>query len=138
MFDTARLDQSGVLDRADIDPITDLGRRAAAAGLRTASLDEVLCQVSSGRTGLQRAEVIPPAAATAPTVHRFCISHMQPLIPEGWYDHCIALGNYQPDSLSHVSQLDTFWHEARPIAYGAANAAIDALPGQDGVDGPKT
>jgi tetratricopeptide (TPR) repeat protein len=38
MFDTARLDRPGGLD-----PIAELGRRATAAGLRTATLDEVLC-----------------------------------------------------------------------------------------------
>ena len=39
MFDTARLDRAG-----GVDPIAKLGRRAAAAaGLRTATLDEVLC-----------------------------------------------------------------------------------------------
>jgi glycosyltransferase involved in cell wall biosynthesis len=43
MFDTARLDRAGRVDGADADPITELGRRAAAVGLRTASLDEVLC-----------------------------------------------------------------------------------------------
>ena len=32
-----------VCDGTDRDPIAELGRRAAAAGLRTASLDEVLC-----------------------------------------------------------------------------------------------
>ncbi|GFG76597.1 tetratricopeptide repeat protein [Mycobacterium botniense] len=41
MFDTTRLDRAGGLHGAD--PITAVGRRAAAAGLRTASLDEVLC-----------------------------------------------------------------------------------------------
>lgn len=43
MFDTARLNRAGGLDDTDPDPIAALGRRAAAAGLRTASLDEVLC-----------------------------------------------------------------------------------------------
>lgn len=43
MFDTARLDQAGGVDDTDSDPIAALGRRAAAAGLLTASLDEVLC-----------------------------------------------------------------------------------------------
>jgi glycosyltransferase involved in cell wall biosynthesis len=43
MFDTARLDRAGGLDRTDPDPIAALGRRAAAAALQTASLDEVLC-----------------------------------------------------------------------------------------------
>jgi len=43
MFETARLDQVGGLDRSEADPIAALRRRAAAAGLHTASLDEVLC-----------------------------------------------------------------------------------------------
>jgi hypothetical protein len=43
MFDTARLDQAGGVDPTDPDPIAELGRRATATGLRTASLDEVLC-----------------------------------------------------------------------------------------------
>jgi hypothetical protein len=43
MFDTARLDRAGGVRGTDADPIAALGRRAAAAGLRTASLDEVLC-----------------------------------------------------------------------------------------------
>lgn len=43
MFDTERLDRAGGVDGADRDPIAQLGRRAAAAGLRTASRDEVLC-----------------------------------------------------------------------------------------------
>jgi glycosyltransferase involved in cell wall biosynthesis len=43
MFDTARLDRAGGPNPTDPDPIAELGRRAAAAGLRTATLDEVLC-----------------------------------------------------------------------------------------------
>jgi hypothetical protein len=43
LFDTARLDQAGGVDRTDPDPIAALERRAAAAGLCTATLDEVLC-----------------------------------------------------------------------------------------------
>jgi hypothetical protein len=43
MFDTARLDRTGGMDSTDPDPIAELGRCAAAAGLQTASLDEVLC-----------------------------------------------------------------------------------------------
>ena len=43
MFDTARLDQAGGVRGTDPDPITELARRAAAARLHTASLDEVLC-----------------------------------------------------------------------------------------------
>ncbi|MBS4729214.1 hypothetical protein MSM1_12985 [Mycobacterium sp. SM1] len=43
MFDTARLDRAGGVRGTDADPMAALGRRAAAAGLRTASLDEVFC-----------------------------------------------------------------------------------------------
>jgi tetratricopeptide (TPR) repeat protein len=43
MFDTARLDRAGGVNGTDQDPIAGLGRRAGAAGLRTATLDEVLC-----------------------------------------------------------------------------------------------
>jgi hypothetical protein len=43
MFDTARLAQAGGVGGTDPDPITELARRAAAAGLQTATLDEVLC-----------------------------------------------------------------------------------------------
>jgi hypothetical protein len=43
MFETARLNQTGGPDTTDPDRIAELARRAAAAGLRTASLDEMLC-----------------------------------------------------------------------------------------------
>jgi hypothetical protein len=43
MFDTARLDRAGGAHDSDPDPIAALGRRAAAARLGAASLDEVLC-----------------------------------------------------------------------------------------------
>ena len=43
MFDTTRLDRTGGLDTTNPDPIAALRQRAAAAGLKSASLDEVLC-----------------------------------------------------------------------------------------------
>ncbi|MBV8177682.1 MAG: hypothetical protein JO045_02500, partial [Mycobacterium sp.] len=43
MFDTARLAQAGGVRGTDADPLTELAQSAAAAGLHTASLDEVLC-----------------------------------------------------------------------------------------------
>lgn len=60
----------------------------------------------------------------APMIHRFCVTHKKPLLPERWYDDCIALGDFQPDSASHVRQLDQFWHEARPVAYGTAGTHV--------------
>lgn len=46
MFDTTRLDRAGTIGGSDPDPIAELGWRAAAVGLQTASLDEVLCIVA--------------------------------------------------------------------------------------------
>jgi hypothetical protein len=43
MFDTARLRQAGGADTTNPDPVAELQQSAAAAGLQTASLDEVLC-----------------------------------------------------------------------------------------------
>ncbi len=43
IFDTARLDRAGGIGGSDPDPIAELGWRAFAVGLQTASLDEVLC-----------------------------------------------------------------------------------------------
>lgn len=43
MYDTERLHAAGETRATDPDPIKKLGRRAVAAGLRFASLDEVLC-----------------------------------------------------------------------------------------------
>ena len=43
MFDTARLDRAVGVQNSDPDPPAQRGRPAAGAGLRTASLDEVLC-----------------------------------------------------------------------------------------------
>lgn len=60
----------------------------------------------------------------SPDIHGFCISHKQPLLPENWYDDCIALGEFQPYSQYHVRRLDPFWHQARPIAYGAAGSYV--------------
>jgi hypothetical protein len=57
-------------------------------------------------------------------IHRFCISHKTPLLPESWYDDCIPVGDFQRDSAFHVSQFDRFWHEARPFAYSSAGAYV--------------
>ncbi|MFZ1164363.1 MAG: glycosyl transferase, partial [Mycobacterium sp.] len=43
MFDTARLDRAIGVQNSDPDSPTQRRRPAAGAGLRTASLDEVLC-----------------------------------------------------------------------------------------------
>ena len=61
---------------------------------------------------------------TTTKIPRFCISHKEPLLPGSWYDYCISLGDYQSDSPYHVSQLNKYWHDARPIAYGAAGSYV--------------
>ena len=43
MFDMARLDRVGGLNGTDSYPLAALHHRATAAGMHTASLDEVLC-----------------------------------------------------------------------------------------------
>ncbi|MCV6964229.1 glycosyl transferase [Mycobacterium intermedium] len=43
MFETTRLDRVGGIRANEGDPLAELGPRATAAGLATASLDEVLC-----------------------------------------------------------------------------------------------
>ena len=43
MFDTTLLDRAGGIGGSDPDPLAELGWRAVAVGLGTASLDEVLC-----------------------------------------------------------------------------------------------
>lgn len=57
-------------------------------------------------------------------IRRYCVSHKWPLLPDSWYDDCISLGDFQPESALHVRHLDRFWHEARPIAYGAAGTYV--------------
>ncbi|MFY2860977.1 glycosyltransferase [Mycobacterium sp. THU-M104] len=47
MFDTARLDRAGSIVGSDPDPIAELGWRAVAVGLQSASLDEVLCTAAA-------------------------------------------------------------------------------------------
>ncbi len=50
----------------------------------------------------------------------YCVSHAEPLVPEPLYDYAIGLGSYRPKRGAHISELNTFWHESRPLAFGAA------------------
>jgi hypothetical protein len=50
----------------------------------------------------------------------FCVSHDTPLVPEALFDLAIGIGDYRPTRGSHISALDPFWDQARPLAYGAA------------------
>jgi glycosyltransferase involved in cell wall biosynthesis/SAM-dependent methyltransferase len=61
MFDTARLDHAGGIQGTDPDAIARLGRRTAAAGLSTASLDEVLCIAAVQHGGSTKTTMYTPA-----------------------------------------------------------------------------
>jgi len=50
----------------------------------------------------------------------YCVTHAEPLVPEQLFDYAIGLGSYRPTRGAHVSELDTFWHESRPLSFGAA------------------
>lgn len=72
-------------------------------------------------------------ASRVKTVHRFCISESEQSLLDGWYDDCVTLADYLPDSPLHVNQLDPFWHDAGQFAHLAAGAyalpvAIKNLP----------
>ena len=54
----------------------------------------------------------------------YCISHLEPVVPERFFTDVIALGDYRQDSPLHVSKLDQFWHDARPVAYSSAGLAV--------------
>jgi hypothetical protein len=54
------------------------------------------------------------------TQRTFCVSHQPPLTPERLFDFAIGIGDYRPTRGRHVSKMDSFWHQKRPLAYGAA------------------
>ena len=56
----------------------------------------------------------------------FCISHATPVVPERFYTDIVALGDYGRDLPWHISKIDQFWHEARPLAY--SSAGLFAIP----------
>ena len=49
-----------------------------------------------------------------------CVSHTAPLVPAEFFDLAIGIGDYRPPRGAHISTLDPFWDQARPLAYGAA------------------
>jgi glycosyltransferase involved in cell wall biosynthesis len=123
MFETTRLDRIGAVASTDGDLIAKLRQPASTAGLVTATLDQVLCQdFGGGLSATMLSKFLSPTPLPSKRIHRFCLAHKEPLLPESWYDDCIALGSYQAHSVSHISKLDRYWHEARPIAFGAAGA----------------
>ncbi len=59
----------------------------------------------------------PKRAAQIPC---YCISHMEPKVPDRFFTDIIALGEYGQDLPLHISKIDAFWHEARPVAFASA------------------
>ncbi len=104
MFDTARLDRAGGVNATNTDPIAELWRRAKAAGLGTASLDEVLC-IAAAQEVQQPAQPIqvrqPPAQPGASM--RFAVAIASPPgyqhgevfreIAQGLHHALLALGH---------------------------------------------
>jgi hypothetical protein len=56
------------------------------------------------------------------TFRSYCVTHAPALVPQKLVDYTIGLGRYLPDSGASISQLDSYWHERRPVAYGAAGS----------------
>jgi hypothetical protein len=64
----------------------------------------------------------------------YCVTHAAPLVPESFIDFTIGLGSYLPVSGASIAQLDTYWHERRPVAYGAAGSYVLARAMQQAGD----
>jgi len=63
-----------------------------------------------------------------------CVTHLKPLIPNHCFDVELALGSYSESSDCHASALSKYWHDRRPIAYGAAGSyCIPILIGKIGL-----
>jgi hypothetical protein len=70
------------------------------------------------------------------TQRTFCVSHEPPLTPEKLFDFAIGIGEYRPRRGRHVSRLDPFWDQMRPLAYGAAGNYV--IPRAIDVEEPAT
>ena len=66
------------------------------------------------------------------TQHNVCVTHTQAWIPETLVDFTIGLGPHEPRVGASIAQLDAYWHQRRPVAFGAAGSyaiprALEAL-----------
>jgi glycosyltransferase involved in cell wall biosynthesis len=104
MFDTARLDRAGSIGGSDPDPIAELGWRAAAVGLQTASLDEVLCIAAAQRVQQPKAPTRVAKKAAARPVQ-------QPKAPERVAKKAAARPVQQPKPPARVAKKAA----ARPV-----------------------
>jgi hypothetical protein len=127
MFETTRLDRAGGLD-----PIAELGHRAAAAGLHTATLDEVLCIAAQNRRPAY------PTRAGLPPPTRFAVaiaSHPDYVHSEVFREVGEAL-HYALLSLGHDSVLTTRLDldDRRTIVLGSnLLASYDLEPPEDSI-----
>src|SRR5271168_2430798 len=56
------------------------------------------------------------------TFRSYCVTHEPALIPPALVDYTIGLGQHTPDLGASIARLDSYWHERRPVAYGAAGS----------------
>jgi hypothetical protein len=53
---------------------------------------------------------------------RICVTHDTPLTPKEFYDIELCLGEYGTEKSTHISRLNSFWHENRNVSYGCAGS----------------
>ncbi len=137
MFHTARLDRAGSIGGSDPDPIAELGWRAAAFGLQTASLDEVLCiaavpprqQPKAPARVAKKAAVRPARQAKAPArVARKVAARpvQQPKAPGRVAKKVAARPVQQPKAPARVAKKAA----ARPARQPKAPARQPKAPGR--------
>jgi hypothetical protein len=54
----------------------------------------------------------------------YCVTHAPAMIPASLVDFTIGLGRHVPEVGSSISRLDAYWHEKRPVAFGAAGSYV--------------
>lgn len=58
------------------------------------------------------------------SITTYCVSHQEPKVPPKFYDFAIGLGEFRPTRGASIKDIDTYWHENRPLAYGAAGGYV--------------
>jgi hypothetical protein len=57
-----------------------------------------------------------------PSYKTYCVTHAPAQLPPALVDFTIGLGQHNPISGASIAELDSYWHERRPVAYGAAGS----------------
>ncbi|OBI53711.1 hypothetical protein A5706_22230 [Mycobacterium sp. E796] len=123
MFDTARLDRAGGIGGSDPDPIAELGWRAVAVGLQTASLDEVLSIAAARPVQQPKAPVRVEKKAAARAVQ-------QPKAPAGVAKEAAARAGQQPKAPARGAKKTAARPGQQPKAPARGAKKTAARPGQ--------